>query len=461
MIYALIIVLVYCIHLALKLNWIATGILGVYLLIMLRFHTRYVGEKKRQEVRFRDASLYMDTLLYAFVKDGKIMRAFEDVKSTLPDGELKSLVSKALDNMMLSYGEDELLDSSFRIVELNYKCSRIQNIHSFMAHVEQFGGDIEQAVNLLLDDKNRWERRIIGAKEERNHMFVQVVLSVIASLIICGVIQYLPVLKVDISSNILVQCLGVGVVIIDELIILRAQKKLCVDWLILDVLDEEEYYEKKMKEYKEYDKKRDMRTSILLSLIPVVMCAVSLYFKSEWALGGSLLLLLLFMNQHRIGRGLAKRNLEKYIRSAFPKWLLDIALLLQSENVHMALIKSKEQVPAVLKEELNDLVDRIELDPEEAMPYHAFLSEFDLSEVHSALGMLYALSMGNSANAQRQVGELISRNLEMLDVADKARLHDKNSGMYLLFLAPVLTASFKLVIDMAVFLLLFLSVSVV
>ena len=44
----------------------------------------------------------------------------------------------------------------------------------------------------------------------------------------------------------------------------------------------------------------------------------------------------------------------------------------------------------------------------------------------------------------------------MLDVAEKERLANLSSGMYLLFLAPVVTASLKLVTDMAIFMLSFL-----
>ena len=45
----------------------------------------------------------------------------------------------------------------------------------------------------------------------------------------------------------------------------------------------------------------------------------------------------------------------------------------------------------------------------------------------------------------------------MLDVAEKERLANLSSGMYLLFLAPVVTASLKLVTDMAIFMLSFLT----
>ena len=56
-----------------------------------------------------------------------------------------------------------------------------------------------------------------------------------------------------------------------------------------------------------------------------------------------------------------------------------------------------------------------------------------------------------------QLSELVKRNLEMMNLADGERMKEKNSGMYLLFLAPVLVASIKLLVDMAIFLLTFLT----
>jgi hypothetical protein len=136
---------------------------------------------------------------------------------------------------------------------------------------------------------------------------------------------------------------------------------------------------------------------------------------------------------------------------------MDMILLLQSENVQVALLKSQENAPGILVHDLQRLTDRLELEPESVEPYHAFMQEFQIPEVHAAMSMLFSLSIGNSGQADKQIGALIGQNLEMLDAVEKERLHDRNSGMYLLFLAPVLTASLKLLVDMALFMLSFLS----
>jgi hypothetical protein len=85
------------------------------------------------------------------------------------------------------------------------------------------------------------------------------------------------------------------------------------------------------------------------------------------------------------------------------------------------------------------------------------MQEFQIPEVHAAMSMLFSLSIGSSGQADRQIGQLIEQNLEMLDVVEKDRLHDMSSGMYLLFLAPILTASLKLLADMALFMISFLT----
>ena len=156
-----------------------------------------------------------------------------------------------------------------------------------------------------------------------------------------------------------------------------------------------------------------------------------------------------------------ERQLKQEIQYAFPNWLLDLVLLLQSENVQVALEKSKEFVPGVLKKELWQLTEQLELEPESAKPYHEFLKGFSIPEVHSAMGILYSISIGNSGNADKQMGELVDKNLELLDMTERGMLKKQAAAMQIFFLLPVLTASFKLVVDMVVLMLTFLQMSLV
>lgn len=461
MIYAIVLLLVFFLHLILKMSWWATLIVGVYLLLMVNVHKKSYGRQIYQRERFESTSMYIDTLLYAFVKEGKILMAFEDVYNTLEDGMLKKVVEKAISHMQMTFDETEIMGNSLKYIEEEFNCRRIKNIHEFMLHVEYYGGDIEGPVGLLLEDKSRWEQRIKKAISERKKMFVDVIMSVVASILICGIILYLPIMDVDISKNIVSQILTIVVVIIDDLIIFAAQKYLSPDWLVIDSLEDEEMMSQKMLSHINYDEKKEGKVSILFALIPMCMMVFFLYKANKWGIAFSLSGVIFMLNQHRIGHALARKNLLKSVKSDFPRWLMDLALLLQSENVQVAIMKSQSHVPGILKMDVEKLVGELEINPESVGPYHRFLNHLNLPEIHAAMGMLFAISIGNNTRADRQINELISRNLEMMDVADTQMLHDLNSGLYLLFLAPVLTASIKLLTDMAVFLIMFMQMQIV
>lgn len=460
MIYAIGVLVVAFLHVLLKLNWEVTLVLFLFVMFVIPFHQQLYHKAKENQKRFYEVSLYLDTILYSFVKEEKVNLAVQDVSLTLPEGTMKALVEKALDYINMTFDEVEVIEDALRMIEKEYPCQRMKDVHQFMTHVEYYGGEIEKPVNLLLADKGRWEQRIKDTIEQRKKQLTDVILSVIASLIICGAIVYLPIGNMDISNEIVVQVCALLVIIVDDFIINRAQRYLNVDWIQLQLTEDETYYAKKMEAYVAYDEKKDKRLSVILGAIGCVGIFGACWLKNEWLVVAMMAITLFLFEQHRIGRALQRKNLIREIKYSFPKWLLDLVLLLQSENVYVALQKSKEHAPGVLRNELWLLTQRLEMDPEASTPYYLFLQEFAIPEVHSAMGILYSLSIGNSANADKQISELVEKNLELLDLTEKELLKSSSAGMYVLFLLPVVAASFKLIIDMVFMMLYFVKIPV-
>lgn len=461
MVYFIGLVIIYFLHVLLKLNLWITLALVVYALVMIPKHCKWYQRSVDNQKRFYEVSLYLDTILYAFVKEEKVELAVRDVSQTLPVGRMKELVSQVLDYMTLTFDEVEVLEEALALVDKEYPCKRIRDVHKFMTHVEYYGGEIEKPVNLLLADKTRWEKRVKEAIAGRKKQFTDVVLSVIASLIICGAIIYLPVMNMDISGEWILQIFTMIVIVADDLVILRAQKYLAVDWISMQLSEDEAYYVAKMESFRNYNMDKEKRVSYFLGFGGMVITALVFFIGNEWMVVLLLAITLFLMNQHRIGRRLMEKTLTREIKYAFPNWLLDLVLLLQSENVQVALQKSREYVPSVLQKELELLTERLEMQPESSEPYHQFLKGFSIPEIHSAMGILYSLSIGNSGNADKQISELVEKNLELLDVTESELLKSSASGMYVLFLVPVLTASFKLVVDMVLLMIEFLQTPVV
>lgn len=456
MIYLVVVAVVFLLRMLLKMNWITTGILFGLSILVLPFHKKEAERKKKNENRFFEASLYLDTILYAFLKEEKIEGAVRDAGMTLPEGAMKDTVCLCHEKLLMTSDDTTAMEEILADIERKFPCKRIHDVHSFMLHVEYYGGEIEKPVKLLLEDKSNWESRIKRTIEERKKKMTDIVLSVVTSILICSVILYLPVLDVDISGNWLLQIFTLIVLMVDDMVIYRAQKYLSVDWLSLQFSKDEDYYRKKMRDYKNYDEKKEQRLSFILGGITLLSSILLFVVGNEWASAMIMLLSVFLFRQHKVGKGLLEKTIIKEIKYAFPNWLLDIVLLLQSENVQVALQKSREHVPGILKEDLNELIEQMEMEPEDSKPYHNFLSDFAIPEVHSAMSGLYAISIGTGGKGDRQVSELVAKNMELLDITESKRLSDAGSGMYLLFLAPVLTASFKLVVDMAILMVYFI-----
>lgn len=117
----------------------------------------------------------------------------------------------------------------------------------------------------------------------------------------------------------------------------------------------------------------------------------------------ALLLVALMANQHRVGRAVAKNAGTQY-QVCISGMADGYCSALQSENVQVALQKSQEHVPPVLRRDLDILVGQLEMEPESVLPYHRFLKSFQIPEVHSAMSMLFPFPWETVAGRTGRLG---------------------------------------------------------
>lgn len=146
------------------------------------------------------------------------------------------------------------------------------------------------------------------------------------------------------------------------------------------------------------------------------------------------------------------------------KWMERVRLHQQDckkyrRNVFLAvgLYRIRPQTPEVLRPAVDDMLEELSQNPESLEPYLNFLKDYDLPDVHSAMRMLYALSNGGYGNSEKQLSQILKRNQELLDKAEREQNQDSLAGLYALFLAPALTGAGKMMIDMTAFLVVFLA----
>lgn len=408
-----------------------------------------------QQKRFEEANLYIEQVLYSFRKSSKILAALTDVEKLFLTGTMAECIREAVVAIRNVNNGENFMERSLELIETEYPARRILYAHRLMVKTERIGGSCEASIRILLKDRNVWEKETVlyqkRCQMQRRNITAAILLSCLLCLltpVLCqGALQGIRVTDSMIYQISTVLMLSAGMAIY-----LYTEKYFTRDWL-QDAKETEtmrslQRYEKIVGYNFEAERKKSLRWSAAAG-----MTAVLLAFGDCWIFAGICMFaafLLLF--QHRFDYALAKRSVVHELRKVFPEWLMEVSLLLQTENVANSIRKSVEHAPELLKPELRELAEKLEDSPESNLPYSEFLREFSIPEVSSAMGMLYSLSDGGGADADVQIEEILSRNAEWMAEAEAAANQDRAGRMYLLFLLPALLGAMKMIVDMTLIL---------
>src|SRR5690606_5370238 len=100
---------------------------------------------------------------------------------------------------------------------------------------------------------------------------------------------------------------------------------------------------------RDYDEVKEAKSSQKMAIIPVILfIGAFICFKNIAVLVAGVVVVLFFLNQHKIGHSLAMKKVAREIEKQFPNWLMEVALLLQTDNVQMSIRKSMDSAPEVL-----------------------------------------------------------------------------------------------------------------
>lgn len=401
-----------------KLNNVSIIVLSIVAIILLPFFIRNQARNKYIQRQFSDLNIYMEQYLYSFRKTKKVLTTLKDVEGLFEKGEMKDTIKAAIHHIERTFDEKDVVRNGLRIIEKKYDNDVLRMIHRFTLEAEKIGGECQGSIDLLLSYRRMWTDRVYDVMNEKKKNRRDIILSIIVSLLLCSIVYFIAgKVEVDFSSNIFSNVVTTAVLIIDLFIFYKADSLLSAD----DELKKKKNEESLIKQYERietYDER------LLLD---------------------------------RLGKKAAMKSVTRAIEEAFPEWLMQVSLLLQTENVQVAIMKSYEYAPKIMKPALRELIGQLKKEPDSIGPYLNFLSEYPLPEVKSSMKMLYSLSMGTGGNSSEQISDLIKRNQTMTDKNERDRNKDRLSGMYALFLAPQLTGGAKLICDMVMLFVVYLA----
>ena len=413
-------------------------------------------KRKYEARRLMDAQIYMEQLLYGFERQGKILTALQEIMPLFPQGAMHETLQQAVNTILYDLKEEDSLLSGITIIEDEYQNERLYTIHRFLYKVEMIGGDYEGIIALLLKDLSGWRTRMELYQKQCKREKSNVLIAIGIALFICMITNYILPAKVGIANNMICMISTVGVMLILLFTYTQMDKRLAVNWLLYGYCQKNNMQEKRYHRFLSYNQKKEQKSGILFATIPMLILVYTIKQEAWVAAIICTFLIIFLLNQHKIGHYLLKKNLEKELEKAFPQWLMELSLLLQVDNVQVAITKTMHRAPSILQPALHEFQDGISKNPESVNPYLDFLKEFSLPQIQSAMKMLYAISAGNSGSEQEQLEELIARNQQLMNRAEVLMDEDSLAGMYLLFLSPAVAGAMKLICDMTVFLITFL-----
>ena len=417
--------------------------------------------KMYEQKRFGDAAAYMEQMLYSFQKTGKVISALKETREIFDDGQMRKTLDEAVFHLEAGKTGDHegILKESLQIIEQSYGCTKIHMVHDLLENAEEYGGNVEDSILLVLEDIERWKQRGYHLHAEKKRSHTDNVISIVVATILCAVSLYVldamkQMFSVKDSSDIfrirLIQASSVLFILFFLLVFVKSARNLTDDWLRDTAFHETDYILRSYERVTGYNAKKERKKSSLIA-IPFFLLMGIAFFAGKHAACLILLLLAVFLQaQHRTGYHLARRDVTEALYLALPQWLMGMALLLQNNNVQVSVTKSIADAPPVLHRELQQLLERLRQTPGKLQAYTGFCGSFDLPEVSSCMKMLHAVSENGTGNVRSQMGHLLERVARIQGMADDITNEKIAFRMKMLFSYPVVAATVKLLLDLTV-----------
>lgn len=445
-----------------KLKAVYFAVILIAVMVTIPVFVLNMYKRMYEQKRFSDVVTYSEQMLYAFQKTGKVINALKETREIFEAGRIREVIEQSIAYLEAGRAETEkgVLRESLEIIEKSYRCTKIQAVHELLISAEEYGGDTENSILLLLEDVEIWKRRGYKLQAEKKRSHTDNIISIIISVILCAAALYVldsmqglfPEVSVQTSifKNGVIQISSLLFILAMVGVLMKSLKKLTVNWLKEEGLRREEYIKKSYHMVMNYSEGKEWKKSLLYA-VPCLVAAIPVFiFGMGWLGIVCILLGAVLLFQHRIGYNLARNDVNRELYMSLPQWLMQLALLLQNNNVQVSIAKSVQGAPIVLREELQKLTERVQDAPDKLISYTDFCKDFDIPEAQSCMKMLHAMSESGTGNAKIQVNNLLHRVSEMQNMADRIKDESTAFKMRMIFLYPVGIATVKLLVDLLI-----------
>ena len=372
---------------------------------LIYFHYR----KKREQTMFSECVRYFEQMLYSFTRKSKIVTALEECRLII-NGNLGKAIDFAIEKIYNGTAQENIYTVALKEVDAILPCTRVKNLHEFLAEVENVGGKHSTALDIMLEDLREWDIRTSKFQENQAVKGMGMLLSIFMSLGTClFMTNILPAdMGGDISGFGLYQWITTISIIVMFFIYRFVARKLTRSWIVDDAeVDQEEI-------------DRDCEK-------------IEKYFKTKKG----------------IKPILAMTRIKTELEKKFPRWVLRFSLLASSQSIPAALRNSVDSCPNVIRRELEKLIDEIDKHPTSIEPYLNFFGYLDVPQVRSMMLMIYSLSEYGSDDIDKHVLSIVKRNYSLQATSEQIANEESLARFSIYVTAPMIIACVVMMIDVA------------
>lgn len=401
-------------------------------------------KRKYEKKRFQETNSYLSHMGQSFRDTKSILTSLNETENKYRSGRMKSTLQTAIkiirDSANIQNGEKEAL----AYIEEEYGCKKLHSFHEYIIKAERRGGDCNEELTLLEKIKNEWARAVENGYKTFCSNIYLMYLEIAVLLIICAFIQSRLPNEFAIMHMTFIQVTNVILICLFTLIFILFDGKTAKNLL----MDAKEMSEEEARKGFETIEKLDIKNNLIKGLpyaaIFLVLFGVMFFLtKKTVILGIGVVLMLIVLNIYNISYFAFKSQIKSELALSFPEWIFDVILLVQKENVQVAIIKSIDNAPAVLKHELYGLKDKIVAAPSDPNSYLSFLERFEIDGVEDAMRTLYSVSQGSGSKESLSV--IAENNMQSLANAEKRRIESKNAYSAAYIYLPIMPCVFALI----------------
>ena len=165
-----------------RINYVLAFVVMLVAVAMIPGLVRNYFRECSEAARFADVDVYLHQMTYSFIRNPKVNMALKDAYA-ISTGRLKRCLSRAIQELEYGMGQ-RVYEDALRIIEEEYDCARIRTLHKFIVSVEEKGGRYRGAMEVLLEDFDRWVNNVYKYQNEIRKIKRDITIGIVISMLL-------------------------------------------------------------------------------------------------------------------------------------------------------------------------------------------------------------------------------------------------------------------------------------